>query len=274
MSEAVESVVEEEVVVEEPEFTDEELQAMEHGWAPKSEWQGDDADWISAKQFNQRGELFGKIKSLERTNTTMRQEFQQATSHMKELLAKAKETEYKRAVTELKADKRRAVQDGETERILDIDDKIDALNQEHTEFKETVNAAPAAPQEAQPTPEFIEWKGNNNWYGTDEDMTLLADSVGIGFIQRNPNATTAQVFDAVDKQIKKAYPEKFTNSRRERPGKVEAGKSSGRAASKTRFSKADLSEEQRAVMNTMVKTGVMTEDDYIKELARIGEIGG
>lgn len=268
-----EEIVNEEAVtpetgdVDEPTYTDDELQAIEHGWAPKDQWKGDESDWVSAKEFNRRGELFGKIKNLERDRESLRQ----ASAHMKDMLAKAKETEYKRALATLKAEKKAAAEEGETHRMLEIDDQIEELTVDHTNFQQEASRIP----EPQPINEaFIEWQQSNPWYTSDSDMRIFADSVGQSYAQTNPSATPEQIFKAVDKQIRKAYPEKFSNPRRSSPSKVEAtpsGSNTG-AKSKSKHSIKDLNDVQRNIMNTMVRTGVMSQEEYINELARIGEI--
>ena len=38
-----------------------ELEAREQGWKPQDEYEGDPNKWRPAKEFVERGELFGKI---------------------------------------------------------------------------------------------------------------------------------------------------------------------------------------------------------------------
>ena len=38
-------------------------QAREMGWRPKEEWEGEPEKWRDAKEFVERGELYGKIDS-------------------------------------------------------------------------------------------------------------------------------------------------------------------------------------------------------------------
>ena len=39
-----------------------ELKAIESGWVPKEEFQGDEHKWVEAGEFLRRGELFKKIE--------------------------------------------------------------------------------------------------------------------------------------------------------------------------------------------------------------------
>jgi len=41
-----------------------EAAAREQGWKPKEEFEGDEGKWRPAKEFVERGELFGKIDTL------------------------------------------------------------------------------------------------------------------------------------------------------------------------------------------------------------------
>lgn len=270
VEEVVESVPENtnevEEVVEEPVFTDEELQAMDHGWAPKDQWKGDESDWVSAKEFNRRGELFGKIKNLERDRDTNRQ----ALQHMKDLLAKAKETEYNRAMRELKAEKKAAAEEGETTKMLEIDDQIEELQADHQDFQ--INAQ-QVPDTSYVNDRFIEWQQKNQWYTADPEMRAFADTYGQTFAQQNPGTTPDAIFNAVDKQIRKAYPEKFQNPKRSSPPKVEETTQAKSGGKKSKYSIKDLDDSQRSIMETMVRSGVMSQEEYIEELARIGEIG-
>ena len=41
-----------------------EGEAREMGWRPKEEWQGEPEKWRDAKEFVERGELYGKIDTV------------------------------------------------------------------------------------------------------------------------------------------------------------------------------------------------------------------
>jgi len=79
-----------------------ESQAREQGWKPKEEYEGDPEKWKPAKEFVERGELFGKIDTLGKDL----KETRKALKMLQEHHAKVKETEYKRAVDDLKHFKR------------------------------------------------------------------------------------------------------------------------------------------------------------------------
>ena len=76
-----------------------ESEAREQGWRPKEEFEGDPEKWRPAKEFVERGELFGKIDTLGKEL----KETKKALKMLQEHNSKVKETEFKRAVEELKS---------------------------------------------------------------------------------------------------------------------------------------------------------------------------
>jgi len=69
--ETVEVIEEADETVEVEDTTDSprsesEIQARESGWKPKDEWDGDPTEWVSAEEFNRRGEYLRKIHNQNR----------------------------------------------------------------------------------------------------------------------------------------------------------------------------------------------------------------
>ena len=75
-----------------PEVDSYELQAREQGWKPKEEYEGDPEKWRPAKEFVERGELFGKIDTMGKEL----KETRKALKMLQEHHSKVKETEFKR----------------------------------------------------------------------------------------------------------------------------------------------------------------------------------
>jgi len=67
-----------------------EDQAREQGWRPKEEYEGDPEKWRPAKEFVERGELFGKIDHMGKEL----KETRKALKMLQEHHSKVKETEY------------------------------------------------------------------------------------------------------------------------------------------------------------------------------------
>jgi hypothetical protein len=234
-----------------------EAKAIEMGWRPKEEWDGPEEEFIDAKEFVRRQPLFEKIESQSKAIKQLAQAFDALKTHH----TKVKETEYQRALTSLKAAKREALRDGETDRALAYEEKIDEVEQQKAEFDAEAQKV-QVPQEPQAHPDFVAWKQKNNWYSKDSELREFADSYGTTLARKG--LAPGEVLDAVAKQVRKAFPEKFTNPNRERAGSVEPPTRTG--ASQTGFS---LSEDERTIMKKIVRTGVMTEADYIKDIKRM-----
>jgi hypothetical protein len=232
-----------------------EEKAMEQGWVPQDQWEGDPEQWRPAKEFLDRGELFKKIEDQNRTI----KEFKRALEDLKGHHAKTRETEYQRALETLKAQKVQAIEEGDAQSVVKIDDQIDLVKEEQRKLAAQA-AQPAVPEL---NPEFVAWTERNSWYERDTNMKIFADALG----QRLAAAgkTPAAVLAEVERQVREEFPHKFKNPNRDKPGAVEGSTNKGGKAN----SDIVLSDDERRVMQRFVRTGVMTEKEYLAELKRI-----
>lgn len=241
---------------ETPKLTAAEEKAMEQGWVPQEEWEGDPEQWRPAKEFLDRGELFKKIEDQNRTI----KEFKKALEDLKGHHAKTRDTEYKRALDTLKAQKVQAIEEGDAQSVVKIDDQIDLVKEEQRKL--ATQAYEPAVQEL--NPEFVAWTERNRWYERDDSMKLFADALGqrLAAAGKSPSAVLAEV----ERQVREEFPHKFKNPNRDKPGAVEGSVSKG---GKAGGSTIQLSDDERRVMQRFVRTGVMTEKQYIDELKRV-----
>jgi hypothetical protein len=182
-----------------------------------------------------------------------------ALQEMKKLHSEVREVEYKRALETLKAQKKAALEDGDAEAVIAADERMDLIREQQRALeKEQVDV----PQSAEEHPEFVEWKSKNTWYTSSTPMKAFADALGAELASQG--YTPSQVLRKVEEEVKKEFPHKFQNQRQSRPSAVEG--STGRGATSGGFT---LTPEEKRVMHTFVRTGVMTEADYIKELKRV-----
>jgi hypothetical protein len=236
-----------------------EEQARQQGWVPKDEWDGDPEDWTDAKEFVRRGELFSKISS----QSGEIKEMKKAMAALVEHHNKVKETEFKRALEYLKQQKKAALEEGDADKLLQVDDAIDALKAEQSQTKQNEEK----PAEKQVSPVFVNWVKANNWYLTDNNMRTFADEVGVGYFSRNQGSVSEQeVYEYVLGRVKKQFPEKFKRQGSGVP-EVESGNGSSRGATKRDSFK--LSEEEERVMKTFVRQGIMSKEQYIEDLRKV-----
>jgi hypothetical protein len=245
-----------EVVVEKQEPTAVEQKAMESGWVPEDEWDGDKSQWRPAKEFLDRGELFKKIDDQNRTV----KELKHALDDMKRHHNSVRETEYARALVNLKTQKQTALEEGDAATVVRIDDQIDLVRDEQTKLKQTSNQVEYSPE---PAPEFTAWASRNKWYDSDTNMKTWADGIG-----RNLAAAGMKpdnVLREIEKQVKDVFPNKFRNVNRDKPGAVVGSTNKGGKANGSFV----LSDDERRVMQRFVRSGVMTEEQYVKDLKSV-----
>lgn len=227
------------------------------GWVPKEEWKGDPDDWRPAKEFVERGELLGSISSVRHEN----KELKKAIGALLEHHNKVKETEFSRALDYLKNQKKAALESGDADQLLKVEEAIDVVKEEQKQHVSTTNK----PTNKQLSPEFVSWANQNPWYIENVEMRSFADDVGVGFFNRNPSASEQEVYAYVAKRVAQAFPDKFKKGG-VKVEQVEGGSGSGRPVKTDSFK---LSEEEAQVMRTFVRQGVMTEAQYKEELKRV-----
>lgn len=230
-----------------PEYSPTEKQAMEQGWVPKDQWSGE-GKWRDAESFLDRGELFGKIDTLNRKYKNTEAALVALQGHY----AKVQETEYKRALEDLRKQKKEAIVDNDPDEIVRIDEEM--LN---------LKAAQAQPTPQvhvpQPNPVFEQWLSRNQWYNSDPAKRKFADELGNQMAGSGKSAfeVLMDVSDAVSKKF-------ASNPNREKPGAVEGGSAPGGKGN----SHVELSEVEAQVMKKLVGTGVLTKEQYISDIRK------
>lgn len=231
-----------------------EDQAREQGWKPKEEFEGDPEKWRPAKEFVERGELFNKIDSMGKEL----KETRKALKMLQEHHTKVKETEYKRAVEELRNLQKKHLEGGNTDEYLKTTELLTDLKAE-----QKAREVQQQTQVNQPDPRFVQWTQENKWYVDNQEMRDYADTIGTGYAQRNPNLDPVEVLEYVTAQVKSRFKDKFSNPNRNKPTSVE-----GASTPPTSKSSFELTDDERRVMNTFIRQNIMTKEEYIAELKK------
>ena len=255
MSEQVEQVVVEGAAPEQQEVVVDvfEKRALEMGWKPKDNWEGPEEDFIDAKEFVRRQPLFEKIEHQSKALKQLERSFEALKTHH----TKVKEAEYQRALKTLKEARKEAIREGESERALAYEEKIEEVEQQKSEFEaEAQQLQHREPAEAHP--DFVAWKQQNSWYSRDNELKEFADSYGITLAKKG--MAPQEVLEAVAKRVKQSFPEKFHNPKRDQPNSVETP--SRKNVSENKIS---MSAEDEQIMKTILRSGVMTKDEYLKQ---------
>jgi hypothetical protein len=237
----------------EPSFTPIQLKAIEQGWIPKEDFDGDEAEFIDAAEFVRRGELFQRIESQSKELKKVRQALDAFKLHH----SKVKEAEYERALKSLQEARKQAFVDGEHERAFALEEKIDEIKSEKATVVE--QAREVATDDNEYTSEFKVWVDRNSWYENNDTMRATADTLGLKYHKQG--LSPQEVLRKVEAEIRKEFSHKFKNPAAERTQAVESATRSGKTTTSV-----SMSPEERDIMRKIVATGIMTEAEYIKEL--------
>jgi len=239
-----------------PELSPVEQEAREQGWVPKEEFNGDEHKWVDAGEFLRRGELFKRIDMQNRELKDVKR----ALNELSKLQADLREVEYKNALKTLREQKKQALEEGDADAVIAAEERIDLVKEEQNKVRVAEQSAPE--ESGEEHPEFVEWKDRNSWYVSSAPMKAFADALGRDL--RAEGLTPREVLKRVEQEVKKEFPHKFSNPRQNRPNPVESGSKGGRSNGSFQ-----LSPEQRKVMMTFVRTGALTEKEYIESLKKL-----
>ena len=147
-----------------------EQQAIEMGWRPKEEWSGDLEDFVDAKEYVQRKSFYdrislqsGEIKELKKTLNEFSEHFRKVEDYTR-----------KQVLEELKQAKKTALEQGNADDVIRIDEAITDFKVKEKELEAQKQSKEQQHQSGELNPEFVRWKSNNDWYTVDQEMTKLS----------------------------------------------------------------------------------------------------
>lgn len=238
--------------VVEPSFED---LAKEKGWKPKEDYAGDPDAWVGAEEFVKRQPLFDKIKTQGKKLKELEKTVEALGKHYQTNIQQAKE----KAIADLKAERREAIELGEVDKVEQIDKRIEDVRQ----IPDPVTAPPVVATEVE---QFVE--DQKDWFNKDQEMTQFAISFNEAYLKTHPG-DLAKSLDETIKAVRRAYPDKFANQKRFTAPPVEGAAVSTKTDSK--YSVSRLTHEQKLVYNQLVKTHKqMSHDEYFKSLEDAG----
>ena len=104
-----------------------------------------------------------------------------------------------------------------------------------------------------------------NWYGTTSYMRKFADEIGAELASKGIAPT--EVLKQVEQAVRKEFPTKFVNPNKEHAPNVEQPKGGNKPAGKD--SDSFMNEQERKVMNDLVRSGLLTKEKYIADLKAV-----
>jgi len=254
-------------------LTSAETKASKNGWRPEADWKGDPDDWVPAKEFNFRGELMGRIAEQSSILNNFKNQIVERDNvikDMSDLQGKISEREYKKALKSLQEQKAEAIDSGEGETVVQLDDEIDDLKGRRLQ-----PAKPGRPKKDDTPAEVVDWlqQTKNKWYVNDPFLKSVADGIAKGIIQANPNITPGLMLSQMDDKMRKELPHRFVDNPAVvndlDPNDVTQG---GKPPGQRKRTFRDLDEVQQDICKRFEKLGVMTRKEYIDELVAQGDI--
>jgi len=237
--------------MEENQVPEIESQARELGWQPEEEFKANPANegkkWRSAEDFMDRKSLFDKIEDQHKEIRNLKKGVDALTIHNRTI----EESAYKRALQDLRAERKRLLEEGEFAKAEEVRDQMDELRAKQ----------PAVQAQPQEPPELTSWRQKNTWYNDDPDMTAWADSKAQ--LLARSGKTPNEVLSQLEKDVRTVFPQKFRNPNKEDAPRTES------PGTKSKSDSFRLTAEEERVMRTMLRAGVkMTEQEYKEQIKK------
>ena len=250
--------------------------AKDLGWRPKDEFQGDDDNYVDPVTYIKRSKDIQQSMSQHlKDNRKKLEQMERAVNDLHkhyQTVSKAQIAKQQKEIERLRKEKREAIEEGDVDRVDQIESEM--LEQYSSMESNRPDDRPEAPE---PDPRDVEaferWVSQNNWYsvkgnGGDPEMTAYADR--LANLPEYDALPYNRKLATVTGKVKAAFPDKFKQQRTPTSNPVEAPRST---SSKRQYTMRDLNKVQRDMVRNFVNRGIMSEKEYIKQLADAGEIG-
>lgn len=254
------------------EYTEVEKKAMEDGWIPSTRFDSEEQGkrFISAEKFLENGSFFKKINEQKDKISTLEVSINQLNAHYQKVAEterKKAKAEYEREIDKLKTEKFKALEDGDSQRVVDIDEELRGKE---------------VPDSKDPNFEkyFDEWAKKNQWYNDDSSMRNYADMLGDGYAVRHQDTPYQQIFEYVTEEVKQRYPDKFKNKKREEVSTVEGSNTNNVSSQEGITSNdkgdptiKDLTTDEKTVFKNFERLRIFKDEKdrtkYIKEVIEL-----
>ena len=247
-----------------------EEQAHQFGWRPQEEWTGPKDKWVDAETFlKAREENLAIAKQDNKRLNEINRDLSKKLKRMEAMVEQVKGFEaraYERAIADIKAEQRKAVELGDTEAFEALDKQADELRKNAPRDEK-----PAKVSDDELRETFEDWLIDNPWYAQgpqyDQAKAIFADRQikALGAMQDSelsPTEYLAEVTRRVDEKFAPA--EQRTQQRKPNPVNGQPALRNGQPKP---VSAAGLNAEERAMADLMIKQGIFKNaDDYAKAL--------
>ena len=242
-----------------------EAEARSQGWVSEEDFKGPKDKWVDAATFVQRGHEINPI--LRKNNEKLMKELKERDKVINELKvgvdefkayhAETANREYEKALKALRTEKKEALEMGEHDRVMEIDDKLDELKTKKPIEKEEVKQ-----ELPQPDPAFVEWYKDNKWLTEDVELWHVAQGISKILTAENPGMDATDFLNEIKRRVQRRYPDKFGKTK---VRSVVEGGGNIRPNSGTKKSYNDLPDEAKKACDKFVNQGWLTKEQYISD---------
>jgi len=222
-------------------------EAMKQGYNP--DYEGDNKK--TPKEFLEVA--YNHNKMLKERNDKLSSqvdELSKKLTRVVEFQTEMKQKAIDAAIRQLKAERKEAISEGDHNKVEEIDQQITQQTVANNKTNIILDT----------------WMKRNSWYTSDDDLAIEADIIAkqlqdTGRFQAN-DTDYEKLLSQVENRVKKLFPDKFKNPKKDNPPEVETGRSSPQRQSTRTF--AELPAEAKRACEQFVKDGVMTKEQYLE----------
>jgi len=242
--------------------------ATQLGW--REDHTGDDA--VDAVTYILRSKDIQK--SMSQHNKDLKEQLQalngsvSALKSHNESVYKAEVKKLEAEVTALKKERREAIELADVDKVEELDKQIDEKQKDIDKPK----SDDTQPSTVNANPVYDAWIKDNAWYLEDDAMAKFADNVA----QQYAGAPLERIYAVVRTKVQEVFPDKFVSVKPVNQAKPPVGPKSPVEGSSVKgnnatFTKADLTPDQIQIMSQFVRGGIMTEEQYVNDIAKMQE---
>jgi hypothetical protein len=242
-----------------------EREAKLFGWNPEYEGPGKK----SAEEFLEEGKRINGFlrKDLDKLRSEISKRdatVAELRGTMAEFAAFHQETEkkaYDRAVKELREERKEALRDGDGAKVVEIEDRIDELNEAAPKPREAVQRPKSDPQQ---DPVWTGWVSENRWFQESPKLRAITNAFGDLVRSEHPDLVGRPFLEEVKRRVAEEYPQELGNRERARTGAVGgSGESRGNGSGN---GYGALPAEAKVACDKFVKQGlVASREAYAKD---------
>ena len=229
------------------------------GWTDRDAWveSGKDPDdWVSAKKFNERGEMIGQIKSLSKQAKEREKEFERRLDQVN----KFNEMQRKRALAEAEATRDRAIEDGDKEAVINAQTQINDLNDVEIEEPDKPKSAYDGPSKEDQSA-ISTFNRENPWMMEKSPKAAYAQFVFNDYTSAGKSVPEA--IELMKSDLAREYPD--VNPRREAAPHVPRNSSRPGKVQQRTLKMSDLTHDERVMRNEFFQ-GV-PEEEFLQTVA-------